>query len=1029
MPNTMITYSNEQIYCTLVDGILTIDSNSLLTNAERCVIPNLTQIWEELDPVTVSKVIIRDAGIHTFVIGANAFSDFVCMTSITLSKSITSINDGAFNISRDNLTTVYFNGKLQDWCNINFASETANPMFKAEHLYLKNTSGELDLLTELDLTNINFVNDTIPEYRLIGLSDITKLKLPNTNFCIDNHAFCGCTSLEIVDIPRACTSIGEQAFRDCTNLKHVYISKNEISSTKVDDETIYQTKPQLGSSVFLNCHNIKIHFEGNLADFKARSDLWARDWNRYNGPVTVAIPAKDIICNINSYAYKFTGTTDSGLCWGHDYNDEISITGYNTELLYKEPELEPGENTVSNNWVAYAVGKDSFNRDIYEYFLQVIIPEKINGFNVTKITKYAFSDCYKASIIVIPENITIIEDFAFYRCGNIRSFEVDSNNESFTTMTVSAAQNYVITPKYLVSKDTKRLVRYCTGNTEQTFTIPDAITEIGIGAFESSLDLVYLILAADKCTLFKRDAFYDCTNLKSVQFTGQWSRWAQITFENKEANPAFYSKRLISLSDLVTEGDTNEAENKITASINAPIKSFAFAGVKRLYNTWRDKTGKVVQTSEQAITKIVLNADCTTIGKYAFANCFSCQFLTLSSGLTSIAEHAFEGCSKLLTIYYGGTFNDWCKISFANEFSNPYYYDITRAYSSNQLVLTYNKNIYSSNNNAPVAWLSSSNEIVAANTSITSGPPIIPDCTFINSKATFSSSINIFTVNSSSSNNTLTIFSSSTNSHIGKHAFENVSFSNDINILNIPKGQSIGYCAFRGTNIPSLTIDAADISIDDYAFANLKAYGTLNITTNAANLQLGDNCFLGANYSKIKTLAKYLYTIDLSNCTDLTIIADGTEGVKDLFGGASKLQKLTIEGTSDSLTELLDTLTSETFKYCPNLAELQVNKIKDRRIFKKFFTDQNCLFKRDGDNNILVLGCNGFANAAERTVDNIPNVIVADRAFAYRKFGTTAGGNITEQLPALPKETISIGREIFYNVTVNDSTSSTSNSQ
>ena len=198
----------------------------------------------------------------------------------------------------------------------------------------------------------------------------------------------------------------------------------------------------------------------------------------------------------------------------------------------------------------------------------------------------------------------------------------------------------------------------------------------------------------------------------------------------------------------------------------------------------------------------------------------------------------------------------------------------------------------------------------------------------------------------------------------------------------------------------------------------MQAFGTLNITANAANLQLGDNCFLGANYSTIKTPAKYLSAIDLANCDDLTVIADGTEGIKDLFGGATKLRKLTIEGTSEYLTKFLDTLTSETFKYCPDLAELQV-KQKDRRR-SKFFTTQNCLFKRDGDNNILVLGGNGFADVS-RTVDTISNVIIADRAFAYRDFGA-------DPLPALPKETISIGREIFYNVTVDDSTSSTSNS-
>lgn len=1019
-------YETKEIYCELVEGCLSIVPRNTLIDATSCDIPNLATEWAGLDIAQVYEVIIADTNIHTYNINAEAFTSFINMKSITIAKAVTAIQNDAFNIIRDNLVDVYFTGSLQDWYNINFAAESANPMFKAEHLYLKNASGEVELLTELDLTNLTFSDNTIRSYRLTGLSDVTTLKLPESDFSIADHAFCGCSALEILDIPRSCVAIGTEAFRDCTNLQHVYITKNSISEIKEingEVETVRTTsKPELGSAVFLNCRDVKIHFEGNKAAFTEVSSYWDADWALlYAGPESVTIPASSILCNINNYAYKFTGTTETGLCWGQDYNNNISIIGYDAELLYKAPDTEPVANIISNNWVSVIVGKDGYNRDICEYFLQVTIPEQINGCDVTTITKYAFSECHKASIIIIPTTITNIEDFAFYRCGSIRCFEVSPDNSCYASLSVAGTSAQVITLACLVNKAKTELIRYCTGSTESTFEIPNDITAIGTAAFESSIDLEHLKLDAITCTTFKRDAFYDCTNLKSVQFTSGaegWTAWAQITFENAEANPATYAKKLISVSSKFEDEDDGLQIALITGNVN----DYAFNGVKKLYNMWQNPAGSVIQVSETAINKINIT-EATTIGKYAFAKCLSCQYLTLPKTVTSIAEHAFAGCSKLLTIYYNGSFQDWCNISFANEFSNPYYYDINRVRtnSSNyQLTLNYNKNIFITAEDESDAWLNDNTDINTGKTELNTDTKAIPDCTFINCKLTGSESANIFQIAS----NTLIIGSSITNLHIGRHAFENVQFNNTITTLSIPEGQSIGYCAFRGTNIPSLTIDAADISIDDYAFANLKAFGTLNITTNASNLQLGDNCFLGANYSKIKTLAKYLSAIDLANCTDLTIIADGTAGVKALFGGATKLQKLTIEGTSEYLTELLDTLTSETFKYCPNLAELQVNKLEDH----KFFTDQNCLFKRDGDNNILVLGCNGFADVKNRTVDTIPNVIIADRAFAYRKFGTTAGGDITEQLPVLPKETISIGREIFYNVTVDDSASSTSNS-
>ena len=75
---------------------------------------------------------------------------------------------------------------------------------------------------------------------------------------------------------------------------------------------------------------------------------------------------------------------------------------------------------------------------------------------------------------------------------------------------------------------------------------------------------------------------------------------------------------------------------------------------------------------DRPILSVSIPSSIKTIGEYAFADCTLLSSLKIASSLLSIKEYAFQGCSEVSYIYYDGTLNDWCGISFENVYSVPF---------------------------------------------------------------------------------------------------------------------------------------------------------------------------------------------------------------------------------------------------------------------------------------------------------------------------------------------------------------------
>ena len=169
------------------------------------------------------------------------------------------------------------------------------------------------------------------------------------------------------------------------------------------------------------------------------------------------------------------------------------------------------------------------------------IPEKVNYCDITYVVKRigagAFEDCYALTSVTIPNSITSIESFAFKNCQSLNSINIPQsvvfikptafsnsgiyNDESNWEDSVLYIGDCLIQAKrgltgsYIVKEGTRLIINEAFAGSNLTdITIPNTVTDIGVGAFQYSA--LTSIIIPNGITKIRGFAFYHCTSLKSV---------------------------------------------------------------------------------------------------------------------------------------------------------------------------------------------------------------------------------------------------------------------------------------------------------------------------------------------------------------------------------------------------------------------------------------------------------------------------------------------------------------------------------
>jgi hypothetical protein len=274
------------------------------------------------------------------------------------------------------------------------------------------------------------------------------------------------TGLTKIIIPDGVTTIGEDAFHNCESLKSVTIG---IGVTKIDK-------------------------------------------NAFNGCVKLT----DISVNMNNPYYS----SEDGVLFNKD----------KTKLVLF-PYGKTGSYTIPDG--VTAIGNKAFEH--CKELTEITLPDSMKT-----IGKEAFSGCNGLKIISIPESVVAIGDYAFgggltsiaipvrvtkmenaafYRCSDLTSISVDTNNPDFSSE-----------GGVLFNKDKTILIK-CPQRKTGSYIVPDNVIKIDSSAFSGCVDLTDITIPGSVIDI-GQNAFYNCVSLETINIPDGITTIKEDTFES-----------------------------------------------------------------------------------------------------------------------------------------------------------------------------------------------------------------------------------------------------------------------------------------------------------------------------------------------------------------------------------------------------------------------------------------------------------------------------------------------------------------
>lgn len=270
----------------------------------------------------------------------------------------------------------------------------------------------------------------------------------------------------------------------------------------------------------------------------------------------------------------------------------------------------------------------------------VILPEGLE-----EIAEMAFSYCYALDTIEIPASVTTIGAAPFAGCMSLTYIGVAEGSTSFQSID---GVLYDITGTILI--------HYLPGRAEETYTLPESVTEIGPYAFYLC-PLSYIVIPAgiEKIGVA---AFSECESLQSVVFESGshltvlegnafgYSGIEEIVIpEGVQSIGAYAFSHCESLiSATIPASVTNIGNSAFTSCL--ALQSITFAEGSLL-----EEIGSYAFSRTSALEEIQLPAGLTTIGESAFRTS-RIESIVIPASVETIASTAFSSCQSLASLTF-----------------------------------------------------------------------------------------------------------------------------------------------------------------------------------------------------------------------------------------------------------------------------------------------------------------------------------------------------------------------------------------
>ena len=413
---------------------------------------------------------------------------------------------------------------------------------------------------------------------------------------VTDNAFAGCRYLRTVTLGEGVTSLGNGAFASCNNLATVNFNAEACLTAGTESSPVFNnctslSRINIGSKVTVIpsylCYERTSLRNISIAENSELKQIGDRAFNGCTGITEAVVPATVTSigrsafagCNsLESITLPFAGATAGG---------------------------------TENTHFGYIFGASRYSEN------QTNIPATLTKVTLTggAINANSFYGCNSIAQIILPEDLTAIENSAFENCTGIK-----------------------------------------------TITLPDGITKLGERSFLGS-GLESVSIPASVRTV-SRSAFSGCTSLKEVTFESN----ENVTALNAIENSAFFNTpvdRITIPASVTTIGSSAFSgcaqlteltfeENSLLTSIGA----YAFYNCSNIiYLTVPEKVTSIGLSAFggcNSVVTVIWNAEaCLTTGSAeapVFEGCDGIKTLVISENVLSLPANAFNGCVSVTSL-------------------------------------------------------------------------------------------------------------------------------------------------------------------------------------------------------------------------------------------------------------------------------------------------------------------------------------------------------------------------------------------
>lgn len=484
--------------------------------------------------------------------------------------------------------------------------------------------------------NVKYVVTKINTESFKDCTNLSSVTIPDTVMLIDSYAFAGCSSLSSVTIPEGdgMRTIRDSVFKDCTSLESIVIPDLGIGGadnlfencTSLKSVTLSEGIYQLPQHMFKGCTSLHYLRVPNWVKYISQmafegSSLNNVDIDSPEGSIVGTFPWFGVDDITFTYLRELFDVTEDGMLMDGDEFSRMEAWG-----------------RIPNN---------------------IVIPESINGINVTWIRDNFVRDNQNVISVTIPSTVNEIWGNVFEDGYSLTSINI-YNSEDSIMGAPWGAPNATVTWNYgtnaepfVIDELNRDMIGYADQDglnlvIPETFTGGDGVnykvTGIDFGAFQYCHNLSSVIIP-DSITAIAESAFLYCTGLKTVTIgTGVKELPADVFLGCENLTTINISNNLDAIS-----GAPWGADN---ATVNWTFDYFIIS---------EDGFGNVSASSElQALTadhpvdliipKRINGINVEGIDLAAFQTCLALRSVIIPAGVTSINEYAFSGCKSLESI-------------------------------------------------------------------------------------------------------------------------------------------------------------------------------------------------------------------------------------------------------------------------------------------------------------------------------------------------------------------------------------------